>query len=105
MWRGEEAWDNFYPERNLTRDEMCKIIAATIKAATLKDNPTGSIEHFKDASLFQDWSVVYIKEAIGLGLVKGVSEDEFAPKGTVTRNETAVVAKRIADYVKANGGN
>ncbi len=98
-------YDNFYPERNLTRDEMAKIVAATVKAAVGKENPLGSIEHFKDASVFQEWAVSYIKEAIGLGLMKGVSEDEFSPKGTVTRSETAVVAKRIADYVKANGGN
>lgn len=98
-------YDKFYPERNLTRDEMSKIIAATVKVAVGKENPVGSIAHFKDASAFQEWAVSYIKEAIGLGLMKGVSDDEFSPKGTVTRSETAVVAKRIADYVKANGGN
>ncbi|MBR1969287.1 MAG: S-layer homology domain-containing protein [Clostridia bacterium] len=97
--------DLFYPDRSLTRDEMCKIIVASITASTNAEIKAGDIAVFTDATVIQSWAKTYIADALGLGLVKGVETGAFLPKGTVTRSETAVVAKRIADFVKENGGD
>ena len=97
--------DLFYPERSLTRDEMCKIITASVKAVTSTEIKAGDITLFNDALSIQQWARTYIADALGLGLVKGYETGNFLPKGTVTRSETAVIAKRIADFIKANGGD
>ena len=45
---------------------------------------------------------VELIEAVETGLLKGVSESEFSPLGAITREQTAVILKRLFDY--KNGG-
>ncbi len=97
------AADNFYPNRELTRDEMCKIIVTSIEAKTKKEISKASITHFTDYQNIQNWAIDFISQAVSTGIIKGNADGSVNPKGNVTRAEAAVVAKRIAEYVKAEG--
>ena len=96
--------DNFYPARELTRDEMCKIIVTSIEAMTKKEISKASITQFTDYSNIQSWAIDYISQAVSTGIIVGNADGSINPKGNVTRAEAAVIAKRIVDYVKAEGG-
>lgn len=98
------AADNFYPARELTRDEMCKIIVTSIEAMTKKEISKSAINHFTDYSNIQAWAIDFISQAVSTGIIKGNADGSVNPKGNVTRAEAAVVAKRIVEYVKAEGG-
>ena len=96
--------DNFYPERNLARDEMCKILIASLKTVCKNELPTAELSRYSDSASIMDWATGYVGNAVGIGLVIGVSESEFAPRGEVTRAQTAVIVKRLYDYINAQGG-
>ena len=98
------AAENFYPTRELTRDEMCKIIVTSIEAMTKKEISKAGITHFTDYQNIQNWAIDFISQAVGTGIIKGNADGSVNPKGNVTRAEAAVVAKRIVEYVKAEGG-
>ncbi|MBR1970816.1 MAG: S-layer homology domain-containing protein [Clostridia bacterium] len=88
--------ENFYPNRNVSREEICKIVTLAAKAY----NEEGSLENidkYTDKTNMASWAVPYIRAAVNSGLLIGVSETEFMPKGMVTRAQTAVIIKRILD--------
>ncbi len=88
--------ENFYPNRNVSREEICKIITL---AAKVKSDGIGAekIDAYADRGSMAEWAVPYIKSAVLSGLLIGVSETEFLPKGMVTRAQTAVIVKRMMD--------
>ena len=43
-----------------------------------------------------DWFAPYVRTAYAFGLVNGVSEAEFAPNGSITREQAAVMTARAA---------
>lgn len=93
--------DLFYPQRLVSREEICKIIIEGINAVlTQQSSQEAELTKFTDSEEIAPWAIVYVKQAVGLGLLKGVSETEFQPKGVVTRAQTAVILKRMADYIK-----
>ncbi len=95
--------DNFYPARELTRDEMCKIIVTSIEVMTKKQISKTDITYFTDYSNIQEWAIDFISQAVATGIIKGNADGSVNPKGNVTRAEAAVVANRIFDYIKAEG--
>lgn len=72
----------------VTREELAEV---AVKAYRSTHNKTaqGSIDHFKDTEN------KYANIAFDLGLMSGVGEDKFNPKGHVTREDYAVVASKI----------
>jgi hypothetical protein len=80
---------SFAPEKTMTRAEFATI---TVKALGLtpKDN-----SKFKDVASGK-WYAAYIGTANTYGIVNGVSDTEFNPEGTITRQEAAVMVARAA---------
>jgi len=91
--------EKFNPERNVSREEICKII---VLASQLQGNMGENLDKFADGSSISEWARGYVGAAVESGLLKGVSETEFLPFGQVTREQTAVMLKRLFDY--KNGG-
>jgi len=49
-----------------------------------------------------DWYYTYVNTAYSYGIIKGVSETEFNPNGTITREEVAVMVARAAKLCGVN---
>lgn len=90
----------FEPLRNLSRQELSKIIVIAV-GKTKDEIP--DIDKFEDSEKIEEWARGYVSEAVKCGLLKGVSETEFDPYGFVTREQTAVIMHRIAE--NKNGGS
>jgi len=91
--------DNFEPYRNVTRQEVAKIfVAAFGQDITTKADLT----KFADNALISDWAQDWVSKSVSKGILKGVSDYEFNPLGSITREQTAVLLKRLYDL--RNGG-
>ena len=81
--------NSFEPESTMTRAEFATIIARGLGL------PQKSNVIFKDVTT-NDWFYNYAGTAYSYGIIKGVSENEFNPNGTITREEAAVMVTRAA---------
>ena len=81
--------NSFEPNNTMTRAEFATIIARGLGL------PQKSNAIFKDVTA-DDWFYNYVCTAYSYGIIKGVSENEFNPNGTITREEAAVMVTRAA---------
>ncbi len=81
--------NSFEPNSTMTRAEFATIIARGF-GLSQKSNAI-----FKDVTA-NDWFYNYVGTAYAYGIIKGVSENEFNPNGTITREEAAVMVTRAA---------
>lgn len=84
--KGEDSFD---PNASMTRAEFAAIV---VRALGLTPKANGV---FKDVAA-SAWYAPYIGTAYDMGIVSGVSDTEFAPEGTITRQEAAVMVARAA---------
>ncbi len=87
--------NTFEPESTMTRAEFATIIARGLGL------PQKSDIIFKDVTV-NDWFYNYVGTAYSYGIIKGVSENEFNPNGTITREEAAVMVARAAKLCGIN---
>ena len=81
--------DSFAPNATMTRAQYATIV---VKALGL--TPKAG-DKFKDVPS-DKWYAPYIGTANAYGIVNGVSDTEFNPEGTITRQEAAVMTIRAA---------
>lgn len=81
--------NTFEPNSTMTRAEFATIIARGLGL------PQKSNAIFRDVTS-NDWFYNYVGTAYSYGIIKGVSENEFNPNGTITREEAAVMVTRAA---------
>ena len=86
--------EQFFPDRNITREEMTSII---VKLAESKNLPTasGDVSRFNDAASFSAWASPYIGKAVAMGVVTGNPDGTFNATGNATRAEAAVIFSRL----------
>lgn len=82
----EESYD---PYETMTRAEFATIV---VNALGL---PQKDGMEFEDVKA-EEWYAPYIKTAYHYGIVKGVSQKEFNPQGTITLEEAATMVERAA---------
>lgn len=87
--------NSFEPNSTMTRAEFATIIARGLGL------PQKNSENFKDVTA-SDWFYNYVGTAYSYGIIKGVSEAEFNPNGTITREEAAVMVVRAAKLCGMN---
>lgn len=80
---------SFEPKSTMTRAEF-----ATIMVRGLGLSVKGNVA-FVDVTE-NDWFYNYVNTAYSYGIVNGVSDTEFNPNGTITREEAAVMVARAA---------
>ena len=79
----------FDPSATVTREEFAKMaVLAFVGSAG------GSVSSFADVS---GWSAPYVAMAAAKGIVTGVSDTEFNPKGNVTREQAATIIARAME--------
>ena len=107
----EKLVDNgyFYPDRELTRDEVCAIAAAY--AETVGAEKQDKEISFSDSDTFGKFSDD-IKTAVSFGVVNGYPDGSFGADKKITRAEIAEIVKRIVElkgrryfYVDPKNGN
>jgi spore germination protein YaaH len=89
----------FYPYKNISREEMAVITSNAVKGMPL----TGEKRTFKDIPKY------YVhKESIdrvtSLGIIMGLPDGSFDPKGNATRAQAAVVIERVLRLRDSSNG-
>lgn len=79
----------FDPDAAMTRAEFASIV---VRALGLPPAPTDKFTDVKPA----DWYAPYVGAAYTYGIVSGTTATTFAPNGTITRQEAAVMVARAA---------
>ena len=87
--------NSFEPNSTMTRAEFATITVRAL-GLPLKVNYT-----FTDVTE-NDWFYSYVNTAYSYGIVNGVSDAEFNPSGTITREEAAVMLARAAKLCGMN---
>lgn len=83
--------DLFKPNENVTRAEFAKMIVASLETDLLEYN-----NEFKDVKK-SSWYAPYVATAHKLGIVEGVTKDNFKPNENITREEMATMLSRLDD--------
>jgi hypothetical protein len=86
-------------ERPATREWVAKIVIRAIgqePQAVLKASLPST---FKDSNEFSNWAVGYVNQAYLLGIVNGIDDSNFGPKGSVTRAQMATFLSRADKYL------
>ena len=90
---------NFYPDRNVSREEICKILLYAIgDAECSEEDATAEFQALSDSAQISQWAVGFVRKAMKVGLMKGMGNNIFAPLGNTTRAQTAVIVERIAKW-------
>lgn len=79
----------FDPDAKITRESAAAMLYRYADYKKMNTEAKGDISKYEDKSLISDWAQENVKWAVGNGLMNGRSEAELAPKGSVTRAETA----------------
>ncbi|QGQ99602.1 hypothetical protein EHS13_34440 [Paenibacillus psychroresistens] len=82
----------FMPEQLITRAEFATFLVRTLSLLLPQPNI-----NFKDVNT-KDWYARSVAAAVQAGLVTGYADGTFAPNGTITRQEMAVMISRAMKY-------
>ena len=86
---------SFAPDRAVTREEFLKMV---LQAAGISAKDAGEVT-FRDVDAGA-WYYSYVATAYQLGIITGMSEEEFGIGQQITRADMAVIIKRVLDYNK-----
>lgn len=89
---------NFYPDRVISREEMCVILDRTLNWLRIYV-PVGN-PSFSDYDAISDWAKQSVCRISNAGLVNGM-DGYFAPLGSATRAQSATVLLRLYDMLSA----
>ncbi len=85
----------FCPDNTMTRAEFATIVINAL-GVSIK-----SVDKFADVTP-SEWFYNYVGTAYSYGIVSGVSENEFNPNGTITREEAAAMVTRASKLCGMN---
>lgn len=81
----------FMPDKELSREEMCAFLSRFNKVHKINNKEENINISFKDEKNISDWSKGSVREMVRLGLIKGMDDGNFMPKGKLTRAQIAQV--------------
>lgn len=94
--------NTFRPNRNITREEMAKIMAAYLTYKGIDTQPGADFDSsgIADRASIAGWALDYVLFCYENGLLNGRGNG-FAPRAGATRAEACVVLQRLAEYAAA----
>ena len=93
---------NFYPDRHVSREEVCKILLFALGEETCQEEDvTAEFQSLTDYTNISQWAIGFVRKAMKIGMMKGVGNNVFDPRGNVTRAQTAMLVLRTAQYSTA----
>ena len=95
------------PDAMITRQEMSKIIVSAAEhiKGELEEADEEALTVFADKADISDWAVSFVARAFELGIIKGMSENEFKPLENATRAQAASMIYRLIENVKGETDN
>ena len=87
--------NNFYPNQPITREEMATILASVLRKFEI--SVTAALGQFTDSTSMESAYMPDISLVVGTGLMQGVGDDKFDPKGITTRAQAATVQIRLLE--------
>lgn len=89
------AYGNFRPEDNITREEMAVVISAITTSKGIEAG--GEIATFTDFDSISDWAKNAVSIIAEIGIISGMEDNSFMPKGEATRAQTVMMLKKLQD--------
>lgn len=86
---------NFRPNDCISREEIVKTLFAAFAIKTDE-----AVSEFKDVAP-DSWSYPYISKAYEMTVVNGISDDLFAPKEKITRQDAAALIYRLTKMTRS----
>ncbi len=83
----------FKPDMGLTREQAAKFLTAT--AAALGQNTDSNLPAYSDATDIANWAQPYVGYVYDIGVMKGVSNNQFAPKAGYQRQQSIMTMLRL----------
>ena len=90
---GGKSATEFDPEGDVTRAEFAKMVVGLFGYKATSDAVS-----FEDCKA-EDWFTPYVAAGVEAGVIKGVSDTEFAPNATITREDACTILGRALNKV------
>ena len=81
----------FAPNSSLTREQAMTIIGRVQPSGYTQADISG----YTDAAKVQNWSVKYVKELVGRGIISGFEDGTIRPEAAVTRAQLAKILTEV----------
>lgn len=81
--------NDFCPDNTMTRAQFTSIVVRALGVPLTQNAGFADVKE-------SDWFYEYVGTAFNCGIVSGISETEFNPNGTITREEAAAMTARAA---------
>ena len=92
---------NFNPEREISRQEMAKIIVKVLEYKNISCDEISDISGmFKDFDDISDWAKDYVRMVVSYKTMIGVGEDMFAPKNNITKAQIATLICNVLNIIE-----
>lgn len=93
----------FAPADFITREEAATILGRIATYLNIKSKEDTPYANYSDGPTISDWARVSVHTMYQLGVMKGVNETEFSPKGSYTVEQTIATLVRLYDVVNKDG--
>ncbi len=87
----------FNPHGNVTRAEYAAMVVRALGIEKTAENGFADVNE-------NDWFYKSVCAAYGAGIINGVSDTEFNPYGNITREQSAAMTARAAEYAGVDAG-
>jgi len=84
----------FRPQDNMTREEMCVVLAKYLKE---KQTGTTTTIVFKDSKTVSPWAKSSVDKVLSLGIMKGRPDGTFGYQDNITRAELAQILQSLVE--------
>lgn len=85
----------FDPDALITREEAATILDAAFRFLGLEE--AGEDETFSDSGEISDWAARAVSRMSAAGILQGVGDGRFSPKGSYTREQAVMTMLRLYD--------
>lgn len=85
----------FAPDETITREQAAAILFRTAEFLGNKTIPSAVKQEYSDARDISDWAKSSVDCMNAMGIMKGVSETEFSPKGNYTVEQAIATMVRL----------
>ena len=86
--------ENFHPERNITREEITKILVSAFEQKHGEIVSETKLS-FDDKDLVSTWAEEYVNKAVSAGIINGMGDNKFMPKDSAKREQAMVLIYRL----------